>query len=354
MLDEPEQLRRERRLRAAAPGRRGADARGHLDDVVVGQPGERAVVAHVDHVDRAVAGRQRGDEPGRRLAVERAAALLEQRRLLGRAPGRGTSRAARARSRPPRRARRRAVALLGEHLVVRVEVAQVVGRARRRARRAAGAAARAARRARRRGRPAALAARPRRRAARARTQVRWLSPTWSTTTRAGLDAEQPRRRAAGSRSPRCTGRPRGGRASSSARVTMPTGFVKSTIQAPGAARSAHRARRSRAPPAPCAAPWRSPPAPVVSCPMQPQASGIVSSRSRAAWPPTRIWISTKSAPSSARVEVAGERQRAREAGAVEHPPREPADDLAPLASMSCSTSSSHGRAPTSPDTSSGV
>ena len=43
-----------------------------------------------------------------------------------------------------------------------------------------------------------------------------------------------------------------------------------------------------------------PPAPVVSCPMQPQASGIVSSCSLASWPPTRIWISTKSAPSTAR------------------------------------------------------
>ena len=46
--------------------------------------------------------------------------------------------------------------------------------------------------------------------------------------------------------------------------------------------------------------FASPPAPVVSWPMQPHASGTVSSVRRAAWPPTRIWISTKSAPSSAR------------------------------------------------------
>ena len=42
-----------------------------------------------------------------------------------------------------------------------------------------------------------------------------------------------------------------------------------------------------------------PPAPVVSWPTQPQASGIVSSWWRAAWPPTRICTSTKSAPSMA-------------------------------------------------------
>jgi len=40
-----------------------------------------------------------------------------------------------------------------------------------------------------------------------------------------------------------------------------------------------------------------PPAPVVSCPTQQKSSGQVSSRSRAAWPPTRSWISTAAAPS---------------------------------------------------------
>ena len=61
---------------------------------------------------------------------------------------------------------------------------------------------------------------------------------------------------------------------------MPTGFVKSTIQAPGAARSRTRSaipsttgtvRRA----------FAKPPAPVVSWPMHPQASGTVSSERRA-------------------------------------------------------------------------
>ena len=61
MLDEPEQLRRERRL-----GERlrpvAADPRRDLDHVVVGQPGERAAVADVDHVHVAVAGDERADQ----------------------------------------------------------------------------------------------------------------------------------------------------------------------------------------------------------------------------------------------------------------------------------------------------
>ena len=90
------QRRRARRgRRAPAPRRRRRRRR----------PASVAVVAHVDHVDVAVAVGERGDEADRRLAVERAAALLEQRRLLGRATGRGTARAARARSRPPGAAR---------------------------------------------------------------------------------------------------------------------------------------------------------------------------------------------------------------------------------------------------------
>src|SRR5262249_14979492 len=96
-----------------------------LDDVVAGQPGQGPVVAQVKHLDVAIAGRQRRDELRRGLAVERAAALFEQLRL--------------------RRQRRIAVqleqltfdlgdgcrtrnsvALLGEHGVVELEVAQVV------------------------------------------------------------------------------------------------------------------------------------------------------------------------------------------------------------------------------------
>ena len=55
-------------------------------------PASVAVVPHVDLVHRAVAGDERRDEPERGLAVERAAALLEQRGLLDRGSGRGTAR----------------------------------------------------------------------------------------------------------------------------------------------------------------------------------------------------------------------------------------------------------------------
>ena len=76
-------------------------------------------------------------------------------------------------------------------------------------------------------------------------------------------------------------------------MTMPTGFVKSTIHAPSGACSAISSttgtvRRALA----------RPPAPVVSRLMQPQGEGLSSSR-RALWPPTRTWTSTKSAPSRA-------------------------------------------------------
>ena len=49
----------------------------------------------------------------------------------------------------------------------------------------------------------------------------------------------------------------------------------------------------------------SPPAPVVSWPTQQNSSGQVSSRCRAAWPPTRSWSSTAPAPSrpSSRLDV---------------------------------------------------
>ena len=79
---------------------------------------------------------------------------------------------------------------------------------------------------------------------------------------------------------------------------MPTGFVKSTIQAPGAASSRTRSAISRTTGTVRIA-LAKPPAPVVSWPMQPQASGAVSSCRRAVCPPTRIWTSTKSAPSTA-------------------------------------------------------
>ena len=101
VLDEPEQLGRERRLRQRLDPS-AADARGHLDHVVVGEarracPSLRTSTSCTSPSSAT----SDADEPDRRLAVERAAALLEQRRLLGRASGRGRARAARARSRRP-------------------------------------------------------------------------------------------------------------------------------------------------------------------------------------------------------------------------------------------------------------
>ena len=189
----------------------------------------------------------------------------------------------------------------------------------------------------------------------ARTHERWLSPTWSASTRSG---STPSSSAAvrwtlmftlHSPTARCP-------SSSSARVTIPTGFVKSTIHASGAATSRARSaiasttgtvRRA----------FANPPAPVVSCPMQPHSSGTVSSSSRAAWPPTRIWIRTESAPSSAR-------ERSSVSTSVpSNPWREsirrasPATTPSRSRSMSCSASSSTGsrsRSRESPDTNSGV
>ena len=170
---------------------------------------------------------------------------------------------------------------------------------RRRARRAAGAAARAARRARRRARPAARAARPRPSSQTRRTQVRWLSPTWSTTTRVRLDAEQ---RANCRWKPIATlQRPIGAVARVEQRARDDPDRIRE-VDDPGAVRGAlahalgdlehdrhgaqrlREARRRRSSPGRCSR----------------SASGTVSSASRAAWPPTRIWMSTKSAPSTAR------------------------------------------------------
>ena len=112
-------------------------------------------------------------------------------------------------------------------------------------------------------------------------------------------------------------------------MTIPTGLVKSTIHDPGAASSrARRAMSSTTGTVRSALP--KPPAPVVSWPMHPQASGTVSSDSRAACPPTRIWMSTTSAPSTRAIEVAGERQRPVEALAREHALGQAADHLQAL------------------------
>ena len=247
--------------------------------------------------------------PRRGLAVERAAALLEQRRLLGQ-PRVAVELEQLALDLGDPGSARHAVELLGEDHVVGVEVAQVVARGSRRARRSS-----------RRGQAdvggelvavlgrGAPAARPRRRPSTARTQVRWLRPTWSTATRSGAT---PSSRANERWKPIATLQSPTARwpASSSARVTIPTGFVKSTIHAPSAASSRTRSAISSTTGTVRIA-FAKPPAPVVSWPMQPQASGIVSSESRAAWPPTRIWIEHEVGAVERPVELAGHRERSR-------------------------------------------
>ena len=126
VLHEPEKLGRERALRQRR-GARPADARRELDDVVVLKALDDPVVSYVDDLDIAAVGGERGDQRGRGLAVERAAALLEERRLLGdlrvavdvEEPGFDLCHRGRA---------GHAFALLGEYGVVGVEVPQVRGR----------------------------------------------------------------------------------------------------------------------------------------------------------------------------------------------------------------------------------
>ena len=62
VLDEPEQLGRERRLRERLDPVAGNAGR-HLDHVVVGEPGKRPVVADVDLVHRAVAAKSDATSP---------------------------------------------------------------------------------------------------------------------------------------------------------------------------------------------------------------------------------------------------------------------------------------------------
>jgi len=82
VLRQPEQLRRDRRLRQ----RRGAvpvDMSRHLDDVLLGESADRGAVADVDDLDVAGVRRERADQADCALAVEGAAALLEEGRFLG-------------------------------------------------------------------------------------------------------------------------------------------------------------------------------------------------------------------------------------------------------------------------------
>lgn len=127
-----------------------------------------------------------------------------------------------------------------------------------------------------------------------RSQVRWLRPMCSSSTSSGVT---PSSFANLRWKPMATlHRPTALCPwVSRARVTMPTGLVKSTIQASGLRRRT-RSAMSRTTGTVRSALAR-PPAPVVSCPTQPHSSGQVSSWWRAAWPPMRSCSSTASAPS---------------------------------------------------------
>ena len=188
-----------------------------------------------------------------------------------------------------------------------------------------------------------------------RSHERWLRPTCSSWTRSGAT---PRRFARSRWKPIGTlQRPIAWwPSSSSACVTRPEGLVKSTSQAPAAPslavssampRTTGMLRRALA----------KPPGPVVSCPMHPKRGGMVSSRSRAASPPTRSCTRTKDASAIAAsrspvsVSFPGNPSRVSIRRA-----RPPTTSRRP-ASMSCSTSSSTGRTPRrrpKPSTSSGV
>ena len=106
---------------------------------------------------------------------------------------------------------------------------------------------------------------------------------------------------------------------------MPTGLVKSMIQASGLVRRT-RSAMSRTTGTVRSALAR-PPAPVVSWPTQPHSSGHVSSCSRAAWPPTRSWSSTASAPSTPASRSAVVDDPAGVALLGEDPPGQAADQL---------------------------
>ena len=189
----------------------------------------------------------------------------------------------------------------------------------------------------------------------ARSQDRWLSPTCSSSTRSGATPKWAAKRRW---KPMATlHRPRARWPSSrSAWVTMPTGFVKSTSQAPGAPRRAASSAISRTTGTVRRA-FRNPPGPVVSWPTQPKRGGIVSSRYRAAWPPTRSWRITKSAPSSATARRSVIVSRPVQPFRARIRPARPPTIASRSASGSRRTSSSTGRRSSlaaNPSTSSGV
>ena len=189
-----------------------------------------------------------------------------------------------------------------------------------------------------------------------RIHVRWLSPTCPTATRSGSI----RSRCAIHRwKPIATlHRPHARWPwSSSARVTMPTGFVKSTIHAPGAARSCTRSAISSITGTVRIA-FAKPPAPVVSWPTQPQRE-----RDRLVLVPRRLPADAdldehEVGAVDGRVEIARDVQRARRSrrGRACGRAIAPTTSRRP-SSMSCSdsrSSPSRSRSRASPATSSGV
>ena len=163
----------------------------------------------------------------------------------------------------------------------------------------------------------------------ARSQLRWLSPTCSRATRSGSTpncAAIRRWRVIATLHSPIARWP----SSSSAWVTTPTGLVKSTIHAPGAARRADELREVEHD---RHGPERLGEAAGAGRLLadEPEAWGSVSSTSRAAWPPTRSWMSTKSAPSMAASRSVGQGQPTGPVLDVEHPLGEAADDRQPLA-----------------------
>ena len=126
VLDESEQLRRERRL-GQRLGAVATDPSGHLDDVVGREAGQSRTVADVDLVHCAVVRRQRRDQAEGGLAVIGAAALHEQVGPLVDARVAVAVEQAALDLLHDRRSRL-AVQLLAEYGVVRIEIAEVVGR----------------------------------------------------------------------------------------------------------------------------------------------------------------------------------------------------------------------------------
>ena len=256
--DQPGVQRLERRDRQRLHARRGRPRPGTSMTASSGRNGRvpslRTLTTWVVGRGRCRAATPTSCDGG--LGVERAAALLEQLRLRRRASGRRTARSSSRSISATSRGPRRRDALLA--------------RPPRRGRRSSAGSTTARRRAAQQARPGSSTSvgdlvDVRRRAAPGSrstpsTQRRPLpgqvvEPDVVELHRLGLDAEQPGEPALeADRDVAQPDRPVA-RPASSARVTMPTGLVKSMIQASGRGRGA-RARRCRARPAPSAAPSR--------------------------------------------------------------------------------------------------